>query len=222
MEYKIAALVPMKGHSERVKNKNMRDFNGKPLMWHILNSLKECKTIAEIYVDTDSELIASGVKHYFRDIHIIDRPQELWGDFVSMNDVLQYDISQINADVFLQTHATNPLLSAQTIEDACESLMAKIGVYDSLFSVNRLQTRLYDKNGNPMNHDPSKLIRTQDLDPIYEENSNIYLFTRESFMSRNARIGKNPMIFEMNPLEAIDIDDETDFILAEQLQKILK
>ena len=222
MEYKIAALVPMKGHSERVKNKNMRDFNGKPLMWHILNSLTECKAIAEIYVDTDSELIASVVKHYFPDIHIIDRPQELRGDFVSMNDVLQYDISQIDADIFLQTHATNPLLSAQTIGDACERLMAKRGEYDSLFSVNRLQTRLYDKNGNPMNHDPNKLIRTQDLDPIYEENSNIYLFTRESFASSNARIGKKPMIFEMNPLESVDIDDETDFILAEQLQKIMK
>lgn len=222
MSYKIAALVPMKGHSERVKNKNMRDFNGKPLMWHILNSLSECEVITEIYVDTDSELIAATVKHYFPEIRIIDRPQELCGDFVSMNDVLRYDISKSDADMFLQTHATNPLLSTATIEKACRNLVENKGKYDSLFSVNRLQTRLYDKAGTPMNHDPDNLIRTQDLDPIYEENSNIYLFTRESFLNSNARIGKKPMLFEMNPLEAVDIDDETDFILAEQLQKVMK
>ena len=95
MNYKIVALVPMKGHSERVKNKNMRDFNGKPLMWHILNSLSECKVITDIYVDTDSELIAATVKHYFPKIHIIERPQKLCGDFVSMNDLIRYDISKL-------------------------------------------------------------------------------------------------------------------------------
>lgn len=170
MNCKIAALVPMKGHSERVKNKNMRDFNGKPLMWHVLNSLSESEAVSEIYVDTDSELIAATVKHYFPEIHIIERPQELCGDFVSMNDVLRYDISKSDADMFLQTHATNPLLSAKTIETACRKLMEQTEGYDSLFSVNRLQTRLYDKTGAPMNHDPNNLIRTQDLDPIYEEN----------------------------------------------------
>ncbi len=221
MKRKIVALVPMKGHSERVKNKNMRDFNGKPLLWHILKNLRECSLISEVYVDTDSDLIAATVRHYFSDVRIIKRPQELCGDFVSMNDIISYDIERIDADFFLQTHSTNPLLSVETVCGACEEFMKKINEYDSLFSVNRLQTRLYDKDGRAINHDPKKLIRTQDLEPIYEENSNIYIFSKQSFKNSGARIGLRPMLFEMSPLEAMDIDEETDFILAEQLQKVL-
>lgn len=219
---KVAAIVPMKGHSERVKNKNLRDFNGKPLLWHILNTLRESKNISTIYVDTDSEMIEAAVKNDFTDIKIIWRPEELRGDFVSMNAVLRHDISVISETVYLQTHSTNPLLSAKTIDSAVAAFWEKEEKYDSLFSVNRLQTRLYDKAGKALNHDPNKLIRTQDLEPIYQENSNIYLFTKESFKKTNARIGKNPILFEMNPIESLDIDEESDFILAEQIHKLNK
>lgn len=217
---KVAAFVPMKGHSERVKNKNIRDFNGKPLFWYILHTLKRCEAVSGIYVDTDSDFLAETVLHYFPEIIIINRPERLCGDYVSMNEIIRYDMDYVGGEYFLQTHSTNPLLKRETIEDACGKFFDCIGEHDSLFAVNRLQTRLYDKEGKPVNHDPDKLIRTQDLEPLYEENSNLYIFSQNSFQSAGARIGCNPIMYEMNPLESCDIDDENDFLLAELIQQM--
>ena len=216
-ELRFAALVPMKGHSERVANKNLRDFHGKPLFWHVMHSLEQCPFVLGIYVDTDSLEIADAVKSFFPKAFIIERPEELRGDFVSMNEIIRHDIANILSDFFLQTHATNPLIKSGTILRACREYEAGIGTYDSLFSVNRLQARLYDKNGRPMNHDPSCLIRTQDLEPLFEENSNLYLFSRKSFGKTKARIGEKPRLFEMDPMEAVDIDEESDFAFAKAL-----
>jgi CMP-N-acetylneuraminic acid synthetase len=83
--------------------------------------------------------------------------------------------------------------------------------------VTRLQTRLYDRNGKAINHNPIELIRTQDLPPIYEENSCLYLFTRENLMKRNHRIGERPFMFEIDAREAWDIDEELDFAICEFL-----
>lgn len=211
------ALVPMKGHSERVKNKNRREIGGKPLFWYILNTLTHCRNIGKICVDTDDTLIEEEVLKYFSNVEIINRPENLRGDFVSMNDIIEYDISVTDGEYYLQTHSTNPLLKPETIDRAIDLFIENSMESDSLFSVNRMQTRLYDKNGNPLNHDPDKLIRTQDLDPIYEENSNIYIFTRKGFADTGKRIGRKPLMYEMNPLEAVDIDDENDFLLAQAL-----
>ena len=92
---------------------------------------------------------------------------------------------------------------------------------DSLFSVTRLQTRLYDALGKPINHDPSVLLRTQDLPPVYEENSNLYLFTADTLRERGNRIGERPLLFEIDALEATDIDDETQFTLAQALAPMM-
>lgn len=218
---KITALLPMKGHSERVKNKNMRNFNKKPLYHAVMDSLLKSKYIDFIAINTDSEIIANDAKKNFGDkVKIIKRPKELQGDFVSMNSIIAYDLSQIKGEHFLQTHSTNPLLKPETIDKAIEAYFNNLDKFDSLFSVTRVQTRFYDKNANAINHNPNELLRTQDLEPMYEENSNIYIFSKESFKNAgNKRIGLKPQIFEMNKLEAIDIDEPEDFILAELLYK---
>jgi len=101
---------------------------------------------------------------------------------------------------------------------AIKKYFDNLDTFDSLFSVNRLQTRLYYQDGRPVNHDPGKLIRTQDLNPLFEENSNFYIFSRKSFFEAGGRrIGLRPQMFEIDKLEAIDIDDERDFELAEIL-----
>lgn len=222
MKPKLTALLPMKGHSERVPNKNLRDFDGKPLMYYILSTLTQVDFIEDIYVDTDSDMIAEKVLEYFPTVKIIKRPQKLCGDMVSMNDIIRYDLSVTQADYYLQTHSTNPLLTPQTLQAGCQKFMDGLGTYDSLFSVTRLQTRLYDKDGHAVNHDPDNLIRTQDLEPLYEENSNFYIFSKTSFEARHTRIGAKAQLLEMDPLEAIDIDNESDFLLAEQLYKLKK
>ena len=215
----VYALVPMKRHSQRVPGKNLRMFAGKPLFFHILSTLLNSKYITGVYVDTDSQEIAHLVTSLFKTVEIVWRPKELVGDFVSMNRIIEYDLSQIGGEHFLQTHATNPLLAGISIETAIEQYFANLNRHDSLFSVNELHSRLYDNQLQAINHNPAKLERTQDLPPVYEENSNFYIFSRTSFSASGARIGSTPGIFITDRLESMDIDTETDFILAENMKK---
>ena len=217
---KITALLPMKSHSERVPNKNMKNFNGSPLYHVIVEVLQKSAYIKKIVVNTDSESLADDATKNFERVHIINRPERIRGDFVSMNTIIAYDLSQLEGEHFLQTHSTNPLVQVETIDKAIEAYFHNLGTYDSLFSVTRLQTRLYRENGRPINHDPSRLIRTQDLPPIFEENSNFYIFSRKSFSDAGQfRIGLKPQLFEINKLEAVDIDEPEDWEIAEVLYK---
>jgi CMP-N-acetylneuraminic acid synthetase len=168
-------------------------------------------------VDTDSDLVMDGLRKNFPQVKIVNRPDALRADDVPMNDILIYDTSQVQADFYLQTHSTNPLLRSETVSRAVQSFLADYPKHDSLFSVTRWQTRLYDQNGKAINHDPSVLIQTQNLPPVYEENSCLYLFTRDNLIKRHHRIGERPMMFEIDADEAWDIDEELDFQICEFL-----
>ncbi len=216
---KIVALVPMRHHSQRVPHKNFRDLAGKPLYTHILDALTKCSLINEIVVDTDSPTIKEGIRDAFPSITVLDRPPELCADTVPMNEILFHDTEQVQADLYLQTHSTNPLLRSETIQEALATFTASYPAYDSLFSVTRLQTRLWDGLARPLNHNPNILLQTQDLPPVYEENSCIYIFTRETLMKKRTRIGERPYLFEIDALQAQDIDEEQDFLIADLLKK---
>lgn len=215
--YGLVALLPMKAHSARVKGKNFRNFAGRPLFRWILDTLLSIDVIETVVINTDAREILA--QHGLIDadrILIRDRKPEICGDFVSMNRVLADDVESVEAETYLMTHTTNPLLTAETIRDAIEDYnKATQEGSDSLFSVNRFQTRFYREDGSPVNHDPNNLVRTQDLEPWYEENSNLYLFSRESFAATDARIGLKPRMFETPHLESADIDDATGWHLAE-------
>lgn len=218
---KITALLPMKGHSERVPNKNMRDFCGKPLYHAVLESLLASEHISTVVVNTDSDRIKEDFQSGFGDRVVVhDRPAAIRGDFVAMNEIIGYDLELLPGGHFLQTHSTNPLLSTQSLDRAIAKYFEVIaGGYDSLFTVTRLQTRLYDSGGRPLNHDPAQLLRTQDLAPVFEENSCAYLFSRESFQLMKRRVGRFPFLLEIPREEAWDIDEELDFQVAEFLWK---
>jgi CMP-N-acetylneuraminic acid synthetase len=211
----IAALVPMKHNSERVPGKNYRDFAGDPLYAHILTKLREVEAVDQTVVNTDSPRIMEGIRKRFPEVQLIERPQELRGGEVPMNDVLMHDTKIIDADFYLQTHSTNPLLRAETIRSAIHQYLDTYPTRDSLFSVTPVQTRFWDELARPVNHNPDILLRTQDLPPLYEENSCIYLFTREILEERRNRIGRRPILFEIDDEEALDIDEEIDFTVAE-------
>jgi CMP-N-acetylneuraminic acid synthetase len=136
-----------------------------------------------------------------------------------MNDVLLFDVSQVPADFYLQTHSTNPLLRSETITRAIRSFLDHYPAHDSLFSVSRLQNRLWDGLARAINHNPAILLRTQDLPPVYVENSCLYIFAGESLKRRNNRIGDRPQMFEIDRQEAWDIDEELDFRIAEFLYR---
>jgi CMP-N-acetylneuraminic acid synthetase len=177
--------------------------------------LNHCPEVARIVVDTDSQILMEGIRAQFPQVEIIPRPETLRGDDVPMNDILLYDIGQIEGEVFLQTHSTNPLLRDRTIAQAVRVYFEGLTQHDSLFSVTRFQTRLWTKDGKPVNHDPASLIPTQDLDPLFVENSCLYIFSRDSLLEYRNRIGKTPHMFEIPAEEAVDIDTESDFRFAE-------
>ena len=215
----IVALIPMRHHSQRVPGKNYRPLAGKPLFHYIIDTLLAVPEIDQVVVDTDSEPVMDGLRRHFPQVVIINRPENLRADDIPMNDVLLHDTAQVQADFYLQSHSTNPLLRPETISRAIETFLAAYPEKDSLFSVTRWQTRLYDQHGVAINHDPSVLIQTQDLPPVYEENSCLYLFIRQNLLARHHRIGKHPILFEIDSAEAWDIDEELDFAICDFLMR---
>ena len=207
----------MRHHSERVPQKNYRLFAGKPLYHYIIRSLLACSIISEIVINTDSHLIKEDAQKNFPEIRLIDRPAHLTDGAVPMNEVLMYDVSCVKADYYLQTHSTNPLLRPETINRAINTFLGNYPENDSLFSVTSLQSRFWSGSGKPINHEPETLLRTQDLSPLFEENSCLYIFPREMMLTRKNRIGNCPYMFEVDRIEACDIDEELDFLIAEFL-----
>lgn len=219
---RVVALLPMKASSERVRGKNFRTFNGRPLFRWALSALLEVREIDRVVINTDARQILA--EHGLRDgdrIMIRDRKPEICGDMVSMNLVLADDVASVPADAYVMTHTTNPLLTPATIQAALERYYEgrAAGAADSLFTVNKFQTRFYRADCSAINHDPDNLVRTQDLEPWFEENSNLYIFSAESFAATRARIGRRPMMFEMRKTESIDIDDQESWDMAEAVSR---
>lgn len=219
MDQRVKALIFMKGYSERVPGKNMRPLCGRPLFHWILDALNDSGLVSEIIINTDSAEIAASAQQNF-DVTIHMRPDYLLTiQSDEATQIMDYDLNKTDGEYFIQTHSTNPLLKPQTIKEAVDKYFKQLDQYDSLFSVTELQTRLYNHNNVAINHDPDRLIKTQDLPLIYEENSCLYIFSRESFMKNNNRIGSDPYLLPIDRLEAVDIDVESDFVIADILMK---
>jgi CMP-N-acetylneuraminic acid synthetase len=216
--HRLVALMPMRHDSERVPGKNYRPFgDGRPLFQHVLAALEGCPQIESVVIDTDSPTIKQQCVEAFPEVVIIDRPEHLKSGMIPMNDVLLHDATQAESEFYLQTHSTNPLLSTETLQRAIDTFFEGYPTHDSLFGVTRVQTRFWTAEGEAVNHDPNVLARTQDLPPFFEENSCIYIFEGKTLRERGNRIGERPRLFEIDPLEAVDIDEEVDFEIAELL-----
>ncbi|MBE9585353.1 acylneuraminate cytidylyltransferase family protein [Mucilaginibacter sp. JRF] len=208
----------MKGYSERVPNKNIRPLAGKPCFHWVMEALSNSKYITEIVVNTDSDEIAENASRNFEKITILERPEFLLGDMVTIQPLIAYDLSQTTGDFFLQTHSTNPLLTTKTVDESIEAFFAQ-SEHDALFSVTEVKQRYYWADGSGVNHDPLVLTRTQDLPPIFHENSCFYIFSRETNERTQTRLGSKPMMYSIDRLEAADIDDMEDFYWAEFLME---
>lgn len=223
MKHKLVALMPMRHSSERVKGKNYRPFgDGQPLFQHMLDVLVSTSGIDKVVIDTDSPIVTEICARDYPQVQIIDRPAHLRDGATPMNAVLLHDISKVESEFYLQTHSTNPLLSRDTLQRAVDAFFTHYPIHDTLFSVTRLQTRLWDPLVRAVNHNPAILLRTQDLPPIYEENSCIYIFSKETLLQRQNRIGLRPYMFEIDPFEAVDIDEEINFRIAEAIYHTLQ
>jgi len=216
----IIAYYPVKQESERVKGKNLRLFNKRPLFTVMFDTLYHSPCISKIIVDTDSSNVAWYVSMHGEKAQVIDRAKHLRGNDITMNTLLDHFLETHPGEHFLQTQATNPLLSAETIEEAVNTYFDELEKHDSLFGVNRFQNRFYDHAGKPVNHSLDNLERTQDMQPLFEENSLFFIFSRKSFYdSGKSRIGKSPLLFETKRHESIGLDCEDDFRIAELVER---
>lgn len=214
----VCALIIIKRNSQRVPGKNFRDLAGRPLFRHILDTLEATHAVDRVLINTDArdDLERHGLRESDR-LVIQDRSPELCGDHVTANTLLQAMVGVLPADIYLMTHATNPLLRRETVQTAIERYRTAIlrDEGDSLFSVTAHHARFFGADFAPLNHDPNHLLPTQELSPLLEENSCLYLFTQESFQATGRRIGLRPVLFETPRLESVDIDTEDDWAMAE-------
>ena len=214
----ITALLPMKANSERVPNKNFRVIGGKPLYYWMLETLFAIEVIDRVIVNTDAD--QELFSHFYgnKKFVIRSRKPSLCGDLVSMNKIIEDDILSDGSDIFLMTHTTNPLISTKTLNNAIDIFVNRDkNKYDSLYSATKFQGRFYYEESVAINHNPNELLRTQDLPPVYLENSCLYLFDKSIFLDTKTRIGKKPILFETPQLESVDIDTEDDWYLANLL-----
>lgn len=211
---KVAALIPVKLNSKRIPQKNIKlFFDGKPLLHFIQEVCLASELIDEVYVYCSDE----NVKDYILPgVQFLKRPAFLDRDTVNANDIIREFMKTILADIYVNTHTTSPFAKSKTIDDCIEKVVS--GAYDSAFCAENFKTFLWSK-GKPINFDPNHFPRTQNLPDIYGETSIAYVFTRESFIKNNRRVGIRPYIKEVGKIEAMDIDYPEDFEIANAIYK---
>lgn len=208
---KIIAVMPIKLQNERCPGKNTRMLGKKPLLQYELDNLVATGLCDEINVYCSSEevipFLPSGVNYLKRSMEL-DLPTS------NFNQIFSSFINEKDADIYVFAHATAPFITVETMTECIEAV--KSGKYDSAFCAVKLQDYLW-QDGEPLNFDASNLPRTQDLNPIYQETSGVYVFAKEVYKRYKRRIGKKPFIKEVSFKEAVDIDNPEDFDLAEVL-----
>ena len=209
---KIVAIVPMKLNNRRLPQKNTKSFtNGKPLCYYILSTLLSVHEIDDVYVYCSNpqikDYIPEGVKY-------LKRSEDLDQDSTSMTEVLTCFTKDVPADIYVMTHTTAPFISQKSIIKGLNAVLS--GEFDSSFAAKKVQDFLW-KDGVPFNYDLANIPRTQDLPVLYEETSGFYIYKYDVMSNLHRRIGKHPYIVEVGEIEAVDIDEADDFLIADAI-----
>lgn len=213
---KIVSFVPIKLNNQRLPGKNLLPLNGHPLCEYIFNSIKKIKEIDEKYVYCSDESIR---KYMPEGLKFLKRDKYLDGFQVKGLEIIDYFVRDVDADIYVLTHVTQPFTRSESIKKALAKVVS--GEYDSAFSAVTLQDYLW-MDGKPLNYDMKNIIRTQDLKPIYMETGAFFIFKKEVFTKLGQRIGQKPYICEIDQFEAVDIDTAEDFDFAETVAKYLE
>ena len=213
-----ACFIPVKANSERVPGKNLKVLNSLKLYQHIFQHVKEAGVFDEIYVDTNSEEVAEYAAGL--DFKVIERLPDLAANTANGNDLLLYHLSlHPEYDFYFQAFATAPFLQPKTI-CSCFRKLTESGSYDSCFTATE-NHGFYWLAGNPVNYRPGILPRSQDMLPVIEETTGLYGIKREALAKYHCRIGCHPYIQIVSRFEAVDINTEEDFELAEYVGRII-
>lgn len=208
---RTVAFVPIKLNSQRLPHKNILPLAGRPLCWHICNTLLSVSNIDDVYVYCSDDTVK---KYVPDDIRYLKRPSSLDGDNVKGFDIYREFISSVDSDIYVLAHTTSPFISVTSIDNALLKVIN--GQNDSAFSAERIQTFAW-YNSKPINYDINDVPRTQDMEPIWVETSAFYIFEKEVFTKNHRRIGLRPYIQETSGIEAIDIDEEKDYEFAKMM-----
>ncbi len=208
MNKKTVAFVPLKLNNERLPGKNTKAFkNGKPLLTYILSTLTKVNGVDEIYVYCSNEEVK---KYLPDDVKFLKRSKSLDTGSTLIIDVLKSFADDVDADVYVLTHATAPFIKHQTIEAAISKVIDE--GYDSAFTVKEVQEFLWIEG--EANYDTSRIPRTQDIKNTYAETTGLYVYTKE-LIKNGRRIGRNPCEIPVDFIEATDINRPIDFELAQ-------
>lgn len=216
---KTVALVPIKMNNERVPGKNTKLLSdGTPLIQMILKALLNAKTVDEVYVYCSNEEIK---KYIIPGTKFLRRDEKYDTAQADVNDMFYSFSKTVDADIYVLAHATAPFLKSDSIDGAVNAV--KSGEYDSAIAVRKMQEFLW-KDGQAINYDTKKIPRTQDLDPLYVETTGMYVFTKDVIQKLRSRIGSNPYLQIVSLVEATDINNPEDFVIADAIynQIILK
>ena len=213
---KVALFIPIKLNNQRLPGKNIMDLAGRPVCDYLFQTVSRLKEIDERYVYCSNEEIIP----YIPDgIEFLKRDEKLDGYEVKGLDIIEAFVNDIDADIYIITHVTQPFTKGKSIIEALDKV--KSGAYDSAFSAVDLQDYMW-YHGKPFNYDMKDIVRTQDLEPIYMETGAFFIFTKKVFTELHQRIGDNPYICAIDQFEAIDIDTKEDFALAEAAAEYIK
>lgn len=221
---KTIAIIPARGGSKRLPNKNILPLGGIPLIAHsILYAQQNSSLIDEVYVSTDDETIKKIALQY--GAQVIDRPEDLSGDFELTVSAMRHVLESIQADVenVVLLQATNPLRPQNLLAAAFE--VYQRGNYDSLFTVSQNHQKLGKIVANkfvPFNYAIGQ--RSQDLEPLFFENGLLYMTKAKLILPFDCARGDSKIIsenafpYEVNSIFAnVDIDTQEDLEYAEYL-----
>ena len=209
---KTVAIVPMKLNNRRLPQKNTKAFtNGHPLCYYTLSTLLAIENIDAVYVYCSNPDIKSFIP---KGVKYLKRSESLDQDTTSMTEVLTRFTKEISADIYVMTHTTAPFISKKSIQKGLDAVLS--GNYDSSFAAKKLQDFLW-KDGKPFNYELDNIPRTQDLPALYEETSGFYIYKKEVMSEFHRRIGNKPFIVEVGEIEATDIDEPEDFLIADAI-----
>ena len=213
---KVVSFIPIKLNNQRLPGKNLMKLNGRPLCDYIFNTVKNISQIDEKYVYCSDEKICEYIP---KEIKFLKRSADLDGFQVKGLDIIERFVEDIDADVYVLTHVTQPFTQAESIIKGLSAVLS--GEFDSAFSCLKIQDYCWYK-GKPFNYDMKDIVTTQNLEPIYMETGAFYIFTKDVFKRLHQRIGERPYMCVIDQLEAVDIDEAEDFNFAKVVAEFLE
>lgn len=216
---KIVSFIPIKLNNQRLPGKNTMILNGRPMCDYIFETISKIDSIDEKYVYCSDEAIKPYIKPYeSKGLRFLKRNPYLDGFQVKGLEIIEQFVNDVDADIYILTHVTQPFTKRESIARAIEKVATQ--GFDSAFSAVVLQDYMW-MDGKPFNYDMKNIVRTQDLEPIYMETGAFFVFRKEVFTELKQRIGNNPYIYEIDQFEAVDIDTAEDFEFAKAVAAYL-